>query len=58
MYVLVKKIVYYNVYPVLITTEVDMPELLNKYMYIHISTDSCTSHPLQYCEKEVQLFSH
>ena len=33
MYVLVRKIMSYNAYPVLITTEVDMPEPLKK---IHV----------------------
>jgi len=49
---------YYNVYPVLISAEVDMPKLLKKYMCIHISNDSRTSNPLQYCEREVHLFSN
>jgi hypothetical protein len=37
MYVLVRKIMSYNAYQILITTEVDMPEPLKKiHMYPHI----------------------
>jgi hypothetical protein len=33
VYVLVRKIMYYSVYPVKIATEVDVPKLLKKYIY-------------------------
>jgi hypothetical protein len=36
MYVLVRKIMYYNVCPVLITTEADMLKLLKLHVYPHI----------------------